>query len=162
MDHGSVPTHNHGKVIIYPFSFFLHLFCSLPHPENHLAATGGGRGCSGDPQAGWGAQPGPMPSKQGKGIWDMGPCRAHPSCLLLRSGSSLCFVFSVCLGQGCCGFWVCFFFALSSSVGQIPSAAKRRRDNQPPPRPEQAKPQGSLCALRQGKQPWAPQNPPQG
>lgn len=59
-------------------------------------------------------------------------------------------------------FGVGFVFAFSSSEGQIPSAAKRRRDNQPPPRPELAKPQGSSCALRQGKQPWAPQNPPSG
>lgn len=161
MDHGSVPTHNHGKVIIYPLGFFLHLFCSFPHPENLLAAVGGGGGCSGSPGQGGGHSLAPCPANRVRESGTQDPAvPTRPSCLPLRSGSSLCFVFCLFWG-GDCGFWV-WFFCFSSSAGQIPSAAKRRRDNQPLPRPELAKPWGSWCPLRQGKQPWAPQNPAQG
>jgi len=94
--------------------------------------------CSEYPRGGRGAQRGPVPGKQGKGIWGMELWRVHPPVppAAMGSGSSLCFGF---------GFLGLFFFSsLSSSVGQIPSADERR-DNQPP-RPESAKPRGS-CVL---------------
>lgn len=133
---------HHGRVV-HPLGFFLCLFSSFPHPENGVAATGESGGCSQHPRAGRGARRGPVPGKQGKGIRAQDPGVRPPLLPSPWAGPrAVLWVWGLGLG----------FMALASSVGRIPRAAERRRDNQPP-RPAPAKPRGSSCALRQGKRP---------
>lgn len=140
---------------VYSFASFLP-FLTLKIGWQRRGEAGG---CSEDPRGGQGARCGPMPRKQGKGIWGTGPWRAHPPVppAAMGSSSSPCFGF-VFLGFG--GFFVGFFFALSSSVGQIPSAEERRRDNQLP-RPKLAKTAGLLvCSETRETAPGHPKPPP--